>query len=174
MSTPGRHVASSGSQHPSGQLHDWPNEVGRPRRPPSGCRRRSVDRGQSSPTRPNDAMTNAWPAAVLLAALSFRLGGQSTELKRGLVITKSVRITPKSYRLGAPLSLDSAVVVIRGEDITVDFAGATLVGADPETDPDRTGGVGIRIEGGRNVVIRNATVRGYKVGLIARGTRGLT
>jgi nitrous oxidase accessory protein NosD len=95
------------------------------------------------------------------------------ELRPGMVITQSVRVVPKTYRLAAPASLDSAVITIRGDDITVDFRGATLEGMLPETDPDRATGVAIRVEGGRNVRILNARVRGYRVGILARGTRGL-
>lgn len=92
----------------------------------------------------------------------------------GLVITRSVRIAPRTYALAAPRSLDSAVITIRGNDITVDFAGAVLQGTPAGADPDAATGVAIRIEGGRNVRVINARVRGYKVGILARGTRGLT
>ena len=96
------------------------------------------------------------------------------ELKRGMVITQSVRIAPRAYRLAAPSSLDSAAIIVRGDDVTVDFSGASLVGADPRGDPDAAAGVGVRIDGGRNVRVVNATIRGYQVGVLARGTRGLT
>jgi len=100
--------------------------------------------------------------------------GAPIELRSGLVITHSVRVVPRVYRLAAPGSVDSAVIVIRGDDVTVDFAGATLEGVDPAAPPDRAAGVAIRVEGGRNVHILNARVRGYKVGILARDTRGLT
>jgi parallel beta-helix repeat protein len=100
-------------------------------------------------------------------------GPPRIELRSGLVVTRSVRIVPKTYRLQAPASLDSAVIVLRGDDITVDFAGATLEGQAAAADPDGAAGVAIRIEGGRNVRVLNARVRGYKIGLLARGTRGL-
>jgi parallel beta-helix repeat protein len=96
------------------------------------------------------------------------------ELEPGLVITRSVRVAPGTYRLPAPTALDSSVIVIRGNDITVDLSGATLVGAPDGADPDRHAGVAIRVDGGRNVRIANARIRGYKVGILARGTRGLT
>src|SRR3970040_1150343 len=67
------------------------------------------------------------------------------ELRPGLVITRSARGVPKTYRLPAPTSLDSAVITIKGDDVTVDFAGATLEGMAPETDPDRARGVAIRV-----------------------------
>ena len=90
-----------------------------------------------------------------------------------MVITQSVRVVPKTYRLAAPASLDSAVITIKGDDLTVDFQGATLEGMAPDSDPDRAVGVAIRVAGGRNVRIVNARVRGYRVGILARGTRGL-
>ena len=117
-------------------------------------------------------------AVVLLSGLTVGALAQgptpTIALRPGLVITRSVRVVPGAYKLAAPASLDSAVVTIRGDDVTVDFAGASLVGLDPSADPDQAQGVGIRIEGGRNVRVVNAVVRGYKVGLLARGTRNLT
>ncbi len=91
-----------------------------------------------------------------------------------MIITQSVRVVRKAYRLPAPASLDSAVVTVRGDGIVVDFDGATMVGADPAGTPDLGAGVAIRVDGGRNVTIRNATIRGYKVAILARGTRDLT
>ena len=91
----------------------------------------------------------------------------------GMVITASVRIAPGSHRLSAPASLDSALLIVRGDDITIDFDGAELLGAEPDGDPDLAAGVAIRVDGGRNVRIRNARIRGYKVAILARGTRDL-
>ncbi len=98
------------------------------------------------------------------------------ELRPGLVITRSVRVVPKTYRIPAPASLDSAVLTVKGDDITVDFQGATLQGIDSAADPppDAAAGVAIRIEGGRTVRIINARVRGYRVGILARGTRDVS
>ncbi len=94
-------------------------------------------------------------------------------LHSGMVITRSVRVRPGTYRLTAPASLDSAAITIRGDDVTVDFAGARLVGLAPEADPDQARGVAIRIEGGSRIHILHAGLRGYRVGVLARGTRDL-
>ncbi len=91
-----------------------------------------------------------------------------------MVITRSTRIAPGTWRIAAPASLDSAAITVRGDDITVDFAGVTLEGIAPESDPDLAAGVAVRIEGGRNVRILHARIRGYRFGILARGTRGLT
>ncbi|MEP6858194.1 MAG: right-handed parallel beta-helix repeat-containing protein [Gemmatimonadales bacterium] len=95
------------------------------------------------------------------------------ELRQGLVIMKSARVAPRTYSLPGPSS-DSAVITIRGDNITVDFAGATLAGTPSEANPDAAAGIGVRIDGGSNIRIVNANIRGYKVGIIARGTRGLS
>ena len=98
---------------------------------------------------------------------------QLTEIRSGMVITRSTRIRPGTYRLPAPRHNDSAVVVIRGDSVTLDLTGVVLEGMDPDSDPDLASGVAIRVDGGRNVRIVGARIRGYKFGILARGTRGL-
>jgi hypothetical protein len=114
-------------------------------------------------------------ALTAIAAATHQLPAQqNVRITRGMVITHSVHIAPGTYRIHAPASLDSAVIIIRGDNITVDFNGATLEGSPVADDPDEAAGVAIRIEGGHNVKIVNARVRGYKVGIMARGTRELS
>jgi parallel beta-helix repeat protein len=119
------------------------------------------------------------PAAT--GAQSARSSGlPEIELRQGLVITKSARIASRTYRLPAPPaapapgSTDSAVITVRGDNITVDFAGAMMEGTSSDLNPDAATGIGVRIEGGRNIRILNARIRRYKIGIIARGTRGLS
>lgn len=78
------------------------------------------------------------------------------------------------YQLPAHGSLDSAVITVRGNNITVDFDGAKMEGTAPDANPDVAAGVAIRVEGGSNVRILNARIRGYKIGILARGTRALS
>ena len=91
----------------------------------------------------------------------------------GMVITKSTRLRPGTYPLPAPRHPDSALIVVRGDSLTLDLTGVVLQGTDPMSDPDQASGVAIRVEGGSNVRIVGARIRGYKIGIIARGTRGL-
>jgi len=113
---------------------------------------------------------------VLVAAVRAQAQkrAQQLELRAGTVITRSARIAKRTYRLPADVPNDSGVIVIRGSDITVDFGGATLEGMPAGHDPDLANGIGIRVEGGRNVRIVNARIRGYKIGILARGTTNLT
>lgn len=113
-------------------------------------------------------------AQATRAQTSRPSGLPTIELRHGLVITKSARVAARTYRLPAPSSLDSAVITIRGDNITVDFAGAAMEGSALDALPDATTGVALRIDGGRNVRILNARIRGYKIGIFAQATRGLS
>src|ERR1043165_4974937 len=102
---------------------------------------------------------------LLLVAL---LAQGPVVLTPGMVITRSVRVAPRVYRFtGAP-------IVIRGDNSTVDFVGATLQGPDSTADPDQAVDTAIVVDGGHNVRITRAKVHGYKLGILARRTAGLT
>ncbi|MGE5093253.1 MAG: right-handed parallel beta-helix repeat-containing protein [Bacillota bacterium] len=94
-------------------------------------------------------------------------------LRTGIVITRSLRAAPGTYRVAAPSDTGQAAITIRGDNITLDLRGVTLLGADPSADPDAGRGIGILVDGGRNVRIRGARLRGYKVAVLVRGTRGI-
>ncbi|MFT4603989.1 MAG: parallel beta-helix repeat protein [Rhodothermales bacterium] len=92
-------------------------------------------------------------------------------LSPGLVIRSSTRIAPGTYHIPA----DSAGAIrIAGSDITIDFTGAILQGSVDLENPDTFAGTGIFIEPGANVTLTGATVRGFKVAIMARDTPGLS
>ncbi|MCH8849530.1 MAG: right-handed parallel beta-helix repeat-containing protein, partial [Chloroflexi bacterium] len=86
-------------------------------------------------------------------------------------IAQSVAIRPGVYRI--PAKGAKGAVRIIGDDITVDFRGAELVGCNENETPDNFTGRGIVIRG-RNVTLKNAKVRGYKVGIYAEDAPGVT
>ena len=77
----------------------------------------------------------AWQSVAAQTPLS-RVAGPAIELRPGLVITQSARVVRRAYRLRANPSADSALIVIRGDNITVDFNGAELLGSPRGADPD--------------------------------------
>jgi nitrous oxidase accessory protein NosD len=120
-------------------------------------------------------MTRAGGALALLLGLASPLPAQRTAPltpSAGLVITRSARLAPGHYTLPAPDS--QPLIVIRGSNLTVDLTGVVLEGSPPGTPPDRFGGTAILVDGGRNVTVTGATIRGYKVAIHARDTRRLT
>jgi parallel beta-helix repeat protein len=100
------------------------------------------------------------------------LGGEDVPVKlaRDMRITSSGLIAPGTYRIGD--DGDRGAIRITGDGITVDFQGATLIGAGDDVDADQYVGRGIWIEG-KHVTIRNANVRGYKIGIYAENAPGL-
>jgi hypothetical protein len=88
-------------------------------------------------------------------------------LRAGMVITSSLTIRPGTYRIPSR-DLDRPALTVRGSNLTIDFNGAELVGSDIDADPDSFAGLGILVDGGSHITIRNARVRGFKVGLLAR------
>ena len=102
------------------------------------------------------------------------IAGQVPAIGNDLVITRSITF-PKSDETiriaddGAP-----GVVVIRGEDIVVDFGGRRLSGRIQRSlTPDNLTGIGILVDGGKNVTLQNLRVDGYKLGVLARSSPGL-
>ncbi len=126
-----------------------------------------------------------WVLAVFFTA-SIQLASGQTEviqLSKGLVLTKTSRVVSSSYLLmgeredifkepSGPTIACAPVIMIEGNDIEIDFQQAQLIGASDMRSPDQFYGVGILVKG-RNVTIRNARVRGFKVGLLAEGVEHL-
>ena len=108
----------------------------------------------------------------LLAAgpLAAQDGPRPVPWTPGMVVTRSIAIRPGTWQ--APAG-DSAAIVVRGDSIVLDLTGVELVGSGDRRRPDRFTGIAIRIEGGRGVTVRGARIRGYKVGILARGTQDL-
>ncbi|HEX5070778.1 MAG TPA: right-handed parallel beta-helix repeat-containing protein [Vicinamibacterales bacterium] len=90
------------------------------------------------------------------------------QLTTGVVIDRSVRIRPGTYRLPSS-ALDRPAVTIRGSNVTVTMTGVTIEGGAPFADPDRYTGTGVLIEGA-GVTLTGGAVRGFKVAVLARST----
>lgn len=89
-------------------------------------------------------------------------------------ITESCRVVIDPGVVIEDLNGDG-VIHIAADDVTVEFAdGSVLVGAKPGTDPDTFKGVGISIRDHKGVTLKNARVSGFKVGIQAERTPGLT
>lgn len=90
---------------------------------------------------------------------------------QGMVITQSVKLRPGTYVLPGS---DTTLITIRGSNISVDMRGVRLVGTPVDAAPDQARGTAIRIDGGTDISITGATIRGYRFAIIASGTRNLT
>lgn len=94
---------------------------------------------------------------------------------KGLVITSSARVEPGRYTrpAGNTTAAEDALITVRGSNITVDLTGVELIGTAAGDTPDAGKGLALFIDGGENVTIRGLRARGYKIAIMARGTRNL-
>jgi nitrous oxidase accessory protein NosD len=92
---------------------------------------------------------------------------QTVPLTAGMVIDRSRTIRPGRYTLPSA-DLNAPAIIIRGENITVDFSGAELAGDVDDRAPDSFSGLGLLIDGGQKVTVKNAVIRGFKVAILAR------
>jgi parallel beta-helix repeat protein len=95
-------------------------------------------------------------------------------LSKGMIIRSSVKIIKANYKLNGSDSLNQSVIIIEGNNITVDFNGAELRGSTDKSFPNEFYGCAMIIKAGKNVIIKNANIRGFKVALMARGVENLT
>jgi parallel beta-helix repeat protein len=111
----------------------------------------------------------------LLFGCAVELGAQAPTIlpRAGMVITRSTKLRPGTYRLTADTSLGGAVIRVRGSGIVLDLTGVELVGSPAGSDPDRGQGVAIMIDSGANVTVRNGKIRGYKIAIRATAVRNL-
>jgi nitrous oxidase accessory protein NosD len=95
---------------------------------------------------------------------------EEIKLDHAATIDKTTIVAPGTYRI-ADASGDGAIH-IKGNDLVVDFQGAELDGSLPGQTPEEFSGTGIVLEG-RNITLKNAKVRGYKVAIHAKNCLGL-
>jgi nitrous oxidase accessory protein NosD len=112
------------------------------------------------------------PSAVAAVPPSAGQAPPLIELRVGLVVDRTVRVRPGTYRLVSP-DFDRPALVVRGSGVTLDLTGVTIEGADPGADPDAPRGVALLVDHASRATIRGGAIRGYKVGILARRSPGL-
>ena len=109
-------------------------------------------------------------AAVLLAPGMTVWAADVRPRGDNFAITSDATIAPGSYAITD--ADGNGAIHISGDNLTVDFQGAEIVGSGPDQRPDAFAGTGIVVTG-TGVTVRNVKVRGYKVGILAREASGL-
>ncbi len=110
---------------------------------------------------------------ILLPALVTKaFEAPPVELKRGMIITGSIQVKTGIYQLNGYDSLNRPVILIKGNNITVDFNKAFLQGSTDKQLPNEFYGLALLIKG-NNITLKNARISGYKVAVIAEGCKNL-
>ncbi len=110
---------------------------------------------------------------LLIATVLSKQSPETISLSAGMRIDRSCKIVRNSYRFANEDATGKlGAITISGNDITVDFDGATISGTDSLVEPNRRIGTGITVLG-KNVTLRNVRVTGYKIGLAGWSANGL-
>ena len=99
--------------------------------------------------------------AVVLAIAGTTLAADIALTRDGQTLTATTKVATGVHRI--PDTDNDGAILIKGDDITVDFQGADWTAA-PRPGARSYAGTGIVLTG-RNITLRNAKVRGYKVGI---------
>ncbi|HET7695899.1 MAG TPA: right-handed parallel beta-helix repeat-containing protein [Vicinamibacterales bacterium] len=110
--------------------------------------------------------------ALAVVALTAHHPHAQSRPVAGMVIARTMVVPAGTYPL-ASADLDHPAITIRGSNLTVDFRDVVLRGAAADADPDSFTGLAVLVDGGENVTIRNLRAHGYKIGVLARGSRNL-
>ncbi len=110
--------------------------------------------------------------AALAAMAPVAAAAKTTPIRAGLVIDRTTALRHGTYRI-ASAGLDTPVLTIRGSNLDLDLSGVEIVGSSEGTTPDKYAGLAILIDGGEHVTVRNARIRGFKVGILARNVKNL-
>lgn len=94
------------------------------------------------------------------------------ELKRDMIITRSVTIKNAVYLFNGYDSLNRPLLQIKGNNITIDFNNAFLQGSNDKQLPNQFYGLALLIKG-NNITLKNAHIRGFKVAIMALGCKNL-
>ena len=121
-------------------------------------------------------------AALVANTLNVSVWAQKATIPSvGLHIKKTILVAPGHYALPTPdtnsIQKQGGVIVIEGKNIVVDLAGVVLDGAGnkPAFAPDQFNGIAIEIKpGSSHITIKNATIKGYKIGIKADSVEALT
>jgi len=123
-------------------------------------------------------MTKKTITLLIITFACFGIFAQEKSISKGMRITKTTKIKKQVYKLDAYQKMDQAVVIIEGENITVDFNNAILQGSNTNLgtgkNPDEFFGIAVLIRNSKKITIKNLKAKGYKVALLAKDVESLT
>ena len=111
---------------------------------------------------------------VFLFCSAVVSNAQEIVLKKGMKISKSSKVKRQTYNLTADTTTGTAVLIIEGDNITVDFNQAILQGSTAPDRPNEFKGVAVLVRNGKNITIKNLKAKGYKIAIIGRDVESLT
>jgi parallel beta-helix repeat protein len=114
-------------------------------------------------------------AVLAIALLTNRLVADDSKIVGiegdDLVVAGSVKIRPGVYRIAD--ANGDGVIHVRGDGSKLDLTGVTLIGAADGVLPDAFTGIGVSVDGAKDVCMTGGAVRGFKIGVRAHDAPGI-
>ena len=111
----------------------------------------------------------------LMAICLYGNTQKQSRLKAGQHISESLVIEQDNYFIEADSSLQLPLIHISGKNLVIDFNQSILNGSNHAERPDLMKGLAIKIEkGSENISIKNLSVHGYKIALLADSVSNLS
>ena len=104
--------------------------------------------------------------------LVFSCQNEKTPLSFGLTMNASGRYIPGEYQLSGQSG--KSALLLQAEDFFWDAEGSKIIGSFPTTLPDEQEGIGLKIQDGENITLRNLEIMGYETGILAQNVKRLT
>ncbi len=104
---------------------------------------------------------------LLMQVTAVKAQIKETVIHKGDTITHSIKVKKGIYYFENNDSLTPSLI-INGDNITIDFNGAIIKGSKNMKEPDKFSGVGIIIKKGKDIIVKNAIVNGFKVAVMAK------
>ncbi|MEZ5042250.1 MAG: right-handed parallel beta-helix repeat-containing protein [Saprospiraceae bacterium] len=115
----------------------------------------------------------AFNCLFLIAFLSACHTSLNIPLEAGMTITHSLAVDSAIYIIPGADSLQTPVLLVQGDNIVLDFKGATLDSGMAPSQSNRFTGLGLLVKGGSKITIKNLKIKGYKVALMAEDVDSL-
>src|SRR5687768_6135895 len=104
-------------------------------------------------------MTKKTITFLIITFSCYGVFAQERSLSKGMRIIKTTKIKKQVYKLDAYQKMNQAVVIIEGENITVDFNNAILQGSNSTLamakNPDEFFGIAVLIKNSKKITIKN-------------------
>ncbi len=111
---------------------------------------------------------------VSVVSLFICANAQEISLTNGMKISKNIKVKKAIYKFDGTEKNEQPVILIEGNNITIDFNNCILKGSNSKKKPDEFFGTAVIIVNSNHVTIKNLNAKRYKVAIMAKNVTGLT
>ncbi len=95
-------------------------------------------------------------------------------LQPGMILKRSTKVQGLDYSMARYYEMEEPVLTISGENLVIDFQGATIRGFGALNWPNQFRGVAINVIDGKNITLKNINIHGFKLAILGDNVEQLT